>query len=42
MFAVNSQPAPMDAAAGKALLARLSTLSFGASVEEDGTIVANN
>jgi hypothetical protein len=24
------------------LLARLSTLSFGASVEEDGTIVANN
>jgi poly-gamma-glutamate capsule biosynthesis protein CapA/YwtB (metallophosphatase superfamily) len=42
MFAVNSQPAPMEADAGKALLARLSTLSFGASVEEDGTIVANN
>jgi poly-gamma-glutamate capsule biosynthesis protein CapA/YwtB (metallophosphatase superfamily) len=42
MFAMNSQPAPMEAAAGKALLARLSTLSFGASVEEDGMIVANN
>jgi poly-gamma-glutamate capsule biosynthesis protein CapA/YwtB (metallophosphatase superfamily) len=40
MLATYSQPAPMEDAAGKALLARLSALSFGASVEEDGTIVA--
>ncbi len=42
MFATSSQPAPMEEAAGKALLARLSELSYGASVEEDGTIVARN
>jgi hypothetical protein len=42
MFATQSQPAPMEDAAGKALLARLSSLSFGASVEEDGTIVAKH
>lgn len=42
MFATNSQPAPMEASASTALLARLSSLSIGASVEEDGTIVARN
>ncbi|TFE31584.1 CapA family protein [Cohnella luojiensis] len=42
MFSKNSQPAPMDDVAAKALLARLSTLSYGASVEEDGKIVAQN
>jgi poly-gamma-glutamate capsule biosynthesis protein CapA/YwtB (metallophosphatase superfamily) len=42
MFATNSQPAPMEATAATALLARLSALSIGASVEEDGTIVARN
>ncbi|RED65593.1 CapA family protein [Cohnella lupini] len=42
MFATNSQPAPMEETAGKALLAQLSELSYGASVEEDGTIVARN
>ncbi|TVY00441.1 CapA family protein [Cohnella terricola] len=42
MFAKSSQPAPMGEAEGKQLLARLSTLSFGASVEEDGTIVVRN
>jgi poly-gamma-glutamate capsule biosynthesis protein CapA/YwtB (metallophosphatase superfamily) len=40
MFATYSQPAPMEEAAGKALLARVSALSIDASVEEDGTIVA--
>jgi poly-gamma-glutamate capsule biosynthesis protein CapA/YwtB (metallophosphatase superfamily) len=40
MFATNSQPAPMDAEKGKALLERLSTLSYGAAVKEDGSIVA--
>jgi poly-gamma-glutamate capsule biosynthesis protein CapA/YwtB (metallophosphatase superfamily) len=42
MLAKNSQPAPMEAAEGQALLARLSELSIGASVKEDGTIVANH
>ncbi len=42
MFATNSQPAPMEATASKELLARLSALSYGASVKEDGTIVAQN
>jgi len=42
MFATRSQPAPMGEAEGKALLARLSSLSIGARVEEDGTIVAKN
>jgi poly-gamma-glutamate synthesis protein (capsule biosynthesis protein) len=42
MFAKNSQPAPMEEAERKALLARLSSLSYGAAVEEDGTIVARN
>ncbi|WP_233566710.1 CapA family protein [Cohnella endophytica] len=42
MFATNSQPAPMEESAGKALLARLSTVSYGATVKEDGTIVATN
>ncbi|BBI34845.1 CapA family protein [Cohnella abietis] len=42
MFATSSQPAPMKEVEGKALLARLSKLSYGASVEEDGTIVARN
>lgn len=42
MFATNSQPAPMAEAEGKALLARLSELSYGASVEEDGSIVVRN
>ncbi|WP_372635887.1 CapA family protein [Cohnella sp.] len=42
MFAKNSQPAPMEDAEGKALLARLSSLSIGAAVWEDGAIVARN
>jgi poly-gamma-glutamate synthesis protein (capsule biosynthesis protein) len=42
MFATNSQPAPMAESEGKALLARLSELSYGASVEEDGSIVVRN
>jgi poly-gamma-glutamate synthesis protein (capsule biosynthesis protein) len=42
MFATSSQPAPMEDAEGKALLKRLSSLSFGAIVKEDGTIVARN
>ncbi|XID95488.1 CapA family protein [Paenibacillaceae bacterium WGS1546] len=42
MYAESSQPAPMGEAEGKELLARLSELSFGASVEEDGSIVARN
>jgi len=42
MFAKSSQPAPMEESAGKALLARLSELSYGAVVREDGTIVAQN
>ncbi|WP_239617549.1 CapA family protein [Cohnella mopanensis] len=42
MFATNSQPAPMEDKEGKALLARLSALSYGVSVEEDGTIVARH
>jgi poly-gamma-glutamate capsule biosynthesis protein CapA/YwtB (metallophosphatase superfamily) len=42
MFAKDSQPAPMAPEAGKLLLARLSGLSYGASVEEDGSIVAKN
>ncbi len=42
MFATNSQPAPMEDAEGKALLARLSSLSIGASVEEDGAIASRN
>ncbi|MFB9280175.1 CapA family protein [Cohnella cellulosilytica] len=42
MFATNSQPAPMEDAEGKDLLARLSALSIGASVGEDGAIVARN
>lgn len=42
MFAKSSQPAPMEDAEGKALLARLSSLSIRAAVEEDGAIVARN
>lgn len=42
MFAKSSQPAPMEDAEGKELLARLATLSIGATVEEDGAIVARN
>ncbi|WP_373232855.1 CapA family protein [Cohnella sp.] len=42
MFATNSQPAPMDPVKGKELLKRLSTLSIGAAVEEDGSIVADH
>lgn len=42
MFAKASQPAPMTPELGKALLARLSGLSYGASVEEDGSIVAQD
>jgi len=42
MFAKSAQPAPMGEIEGKQLLARLSSLSYGASVEEDGTIVARN
>ncbi|WP_256760067.1 CapA family protein [Cohnella sp. WQ 127256] len=44
LFAKNSQPAPMGELEGKALLARLSELSYdyGASVEEDGKIVARD
>lgn len=42
MFAKASQPAPMTPEAGKELLSRLSRLSYGASVEEDGSIVAKN
>ncbi len=42
MIAKLAQPKPMDAETGKALLARLSSISFGATVEEDGTIVASS
>ncbi|MFC5471707.1 CapA family protein [Cohnella suwonensis] len=42
MFAKQSQPAPMEEPEGKALLARLSELSYGAAVGEDGAIVAKN
>ncbi|KIL37711.1 hypothetical protein SD71_00500 [Cohnella kolymensis] len=42
MFANASQPAPMAPAAAQQLLANLSRLSYGASVEEDGRIVAKN
>lgn len=42
MIAKLAQPAPMDAETGKALLARLSSISFAAAVEEDGAIVANS
>jgi len=42
MFAKLSQPAPMEDEEGKALLKRLSSLSIGASVKEDGSIVAQN
>lgn len=42
MFATNSQPAPMDAVKGNELLERLSALSFGATVKEDGSIVADH
>ncbi|WP_027088112.1 CapA family protein [Cohnella panacarvi] len=40
MIAKLAQPKPMDAETGKALLARLSSISFAAAIEEDGTIVA--
>jgi len=42
MIAKLAQPAPMDAETGKALLARLSSISFASKVEEDGTIVASS
>ncbi|MFC5405232.1 CapA family protein [Cohnella soli] len=42
MFAKQSQPALMAEPERTALLARLSELSFGASVREDGSIVAKN
>lgn len=42
MFAMNSQPAPMDAIRSKELLERLSSLSFRATVKEDGSIVADH
>ena len=40
MIAKLAQPKPMEAETGKALLARLSSISFAAAVEEDGKIVA--
>lgn len=42
MLAKLAQPAPMDPDTGKALLARLSSISFASKVEEDGRIVANS
>ncbi len=42
MIAKLARPAPMDEPTGKALLARLSRISFASSVKEDGTIVASN
>lgn len=42
MLSKLAQPAPMDEQTGKALLARLSGISFGVSVKEDGTIVASD
>ena len=41
MIAKLAQPAPMEAEAGKALLARLSSISFASKVREDGKIVAS-
>lgn len=41
MKATSAQPAPMDEASGKALLAHLSAVSTAATVEENGEIVAN-
>lgn len=40
LLSKNSQPAPMEPEAGKALLKRISDLSISAYIEEDGTIVA--
>ncbi|MFD0674184.1 CapA family protein [Cohnella sp. GCM10027633] len=42
MISKLAQPVPMEAETGKALLARLSSISFGAKIEEDGTIVASS
>jgi poly-gamma-glutamate capsule biosynthesis protein CapA/YwtB (metallophosphatase superfamily) len=39
MFTVNAQPTPLEADAGKALLDRLSAISFGVKFKEDGSIV---
>ncbi|WP_053376934.1 CapA family protein [Paenibacillus sp. FJAT-27812] len=40
MFTVNAQPTPLEAEAGKALLDRLSSISFGVKLEADGRIVS--
>lgn len=42
MISKLAQPVPMDEQTGKALLARLSDISYGASVKEDGAIVASD
>lgn len=42
MISKLAQPVPMDEKAGQALFARLSSISFGSTVEEDGDIVAIN
>ncbi|WP_028610297.1 CapA family protein [Paenibacillus harenae] len=39
MFTVNAQPTPMEAEPAKELLNRLSSISFGAKLREDGSIV---
>jgi len=41
MFTVHAQPTPLEADAAKALLDRLSSISFGAKFKEDGTLVSN-
>jgi poly-gamma-glutamate synthesis protein (capsule biosynthesis protein) len=40
MFTVNAQPTPLEAEAGKALLDRLSSISFGVKLQVDGRIVS--
>lgn len=42
MISKLAQPVPMDEQTGKALMARLSGISYGASIKEDGTIVASD
>lgn len=41
MFTVHAQPTPLEAEAAKAMLDRLSSISFGVKLKEDGTIVPN-
>ncbi|WP_424766776.1 CapA family protein [Paenibacillus sp. sgz302251] len=41
MFTVEAQPTPMEAEAGKALLERLTSISFDVQLREDGVLVPN-